>query len=172
MGIFQRLFGGGAAPRPPEENPYLALRQRALDVTAEALQLAPAPAAGAVFGVLMEYRVSDTIVSLVTFTDGSASLYFSTGGGVIGGGEHPSVRDVVVRFIQFSGQFLRHATPAPDTQPPAAGQLQFLFKLHPGALHRIAAAETAMQAGGHPASPLYLASQDVITQLRLASGHY
>ena len=39
-----------------------------------------------VFGVVMDMTYPSGVATLVTFADGTASLYTSTGGGIIGGG--------------------------------------------------------------------------------------
>jgi hypothetical protein len=62
---------------------YRGLRAQALQLTAA--QVGPADA---VFGVLMETGYPEAVVSLVALSDGTASLYFSNGGGIIGTGGH------------------------------------------------------------------------------------
>lgn len=44
-----------------------------------------------VFGVIMDTTFASGTVTLVALADGTASLYASTGGGVIGGGAHERV---------------------------------------------------------------------------------
>lgn len=45
-----------------------------------------------VFAIMMETGVAEGSYTLSSIADGSTSLYFSNGGGIIGGGEHQSVR--------------------------------------------------------------------------------
>lgn len=45
--------------------------------------------------------MSKATVSRFAVAEGSTSLYISTGGGVIGGGEHDSVRDANRKLLAF-----------------------------------------------------------------------
>lgn len=87
-GLIGRLFGGS---RPPESDAFHDLRYRALTVTASELGLEPGPAAP-IHGVIMETGYPEAAATFVCLRDGAVSLYFSTGGGVIGGGQDGSVR--------------------------------------------------------------------------------
>jgi len=69
-----------------------ALRAKLLRAKPADFGLAATPELPRVWGAMMEMRIGAADVSLVVVAEGSTSLYFSTGGGVIGGGEHESVR--------------------------------------------------------------------------------
>jgi hypothetical protein len=83
--FFSTLFG--CKPRKAYETAeiYMSLRQQIFDL----------PKTNSDFGqsdrwaILMETGLADACYTLVAVADGSASLYFSNGGGIIGGGEHP-----------------------------------------------------------------------------------
>lgn len=68
------------------------LRERALAVAALELGLAPTAARPRVWGVVMETGHAEGGATLVVFAEGTTSLYFSNGGGIIGAGEHAIVR--------------------------------------------------------------------------------
>ena len=60
---------------------YTELRSQALGATAQALGTKEQT-----FGVIMETGYPEAVVTLIALSDGTASLYFSNGGGVIGAG--------------------------------------------------------------------------------------
>lgn len=76
----------------------LALRAKLLASRPEDLDLAPTPELLHVWAALMEMAVSSATVTLVAVADGATSLYVSTGGGVIGGGHHETVRAAYRKF--------------------------------------------------------------------------
>ncbi len=50
-------------------------------------------------GALMESGYKGAVATLVALLDGTTSLYLSTGGGVIGAGDHKSVTAVTTEFV-------------------------------------------------------------------------
>lgn len=69
-----------------------ALRATLLRAKAADYGLVATPELPRVWGAMMEMRMGNADVSLVAVAEGSTSLYFSNGGGIIGGGEHERVR--------------------------------------------------------------------------------
>lgn len=92
-----------------DQDIYESLRQQALTVTADELGLVKRPHDP--FGVLMETGYPNGTATLAAFGEGSASLYFSSGGGIIGGGRHAAVREVALDLVDLSRQFLEHMDP-------------------------------------------------------------
>src|SRR5690349_17104123 len=66
------------------------MREQALHSSADTLGLRPTSARPRVFGVVMDVRWSLT-VTVVALGDGTASVYLSSGGGVLGAGSRPTV---------------------------------------------------------------------------------
>jgi hypothetical protein len=58
-----------------------------------------------VWGILMETGFPEGVATLVPLADGTVSLYFSGGGGVIGGGDHSNVRKEARKFIQSAEHY-------------------------------------------------------------------
>jgi len=69
------------------------MREQALSLAAADLNLEPIEARPHVWGAIMELGYAQAIASLCVFAEGTVSLYVSTGGGIAGAGEHPSVRE-------------------------------------------------------------------------------
>jgi len=59
----------------------------------------PSEALPNVWGVLMETGYSPAVVTLVALADGTTSLCFGSGGGVIGAEKYGAVREATAAFI-------------------------------------------------------------------------
>ena len=106
--------------------------------------------------------------SLVAFADGTTSLYFSNGGGVIGAGEHASVRAASETLLSVAESHVGRFTPAPGTALPAAGRVRFLVRTFAGTLGA-EAGEADLGGGVHSLSAVFFAAQGVITAIREAT---
>jgi len=118
------------------------------------------------FGILMEMGRPTATMSLVCFLTGDCSLYFSTGGGMIGGVGHQSVRTAASGFVRASTASLAAMDKTTDYPRPAADFVRFYLLTNQGVL----TAECSEEDLGRQKvvlSPLYFAGQNVITQLRL-----
>jgi hypothetical protein len=57
------------------------------------------------WGVIMDWVVSNATATVIAFSDGHASIYLSTGGGFIGGGEsHESVRNAAKKMVAIAAE--------------------------------------------------------------------
>lgn len=148
------------------DNPYAALRDQVLNLKSEAL--GPEVADRKILGVVMETGYPQATVTLVAIADGTVSLYFSNGGGMIGLGGHDGPRKAGLQLISKAGSFLGSLTPAKSFPLPAQGATHFFVLTRDGPLTG-GALEKDLGMGRHPLSPLFHAAQDVITQARLAS---
>jgi hypothetical protein len=77
---------------------------------------------------VMELAFPDAVVSVVTASTGDASLYFSTGGGVIGGIGHEPVRQAAIAFVSASANHLASFTPTTTLEHPGKGQVRFFIR--------------------------------------------
>lgn len=118
-----------------------------------------------VWGMVMETGSCAGHYSLVALADGTTSLYFSSGGGVIGAGERPEVRQASHHFIERGNEFLTQAKPCNSTEPPNAGMTQFFFLSFEG-IRSYIAQEVSLGEMQDPLSPLFHAGHAVITKIR------
>ena len=151
-----------AAPTPI----YGDLRERALRADPADIGLHPTPEVPRVYGALMETAYPSGTATVVSFCDGTTSLYTSTGGGVIGGGEHASVAAATRAFIEAADQFRAEMEPTTTFPPPTVGSVRFQILTFTGGL-TVEAEEQALGENRHRLSPLFYAGHEVITQLRL-----
>lgn len=118
------------------------------------------------YGAVMETGYAEGSSTLVSLSDGTTSLYLSSGGGFIGGGAHELVATASLAFIDAVESSLGDFAVAPDDAVPSAGHVSLLALTFGGA-RRVLAAEADLGSGRHPASPIFYAAHDVITQFRL-----
>ena len=146
------------------------LRAQALTRSAQELGVAPGPQHPNVFGILMETGYPEAVATLVVFVEGSTSLYFSSGGGVIGAGEYESVRATHGPFFAEAEARLGLFAKAEETPLPAAGRVRFCLRTFQGTL-TAEADEDDLGEMRHELSGLFHAGHDVITAVRHASEH-
>ena len=152
----------GASEHPAEI--YIDLRTRALAIThAELDELPDTPP---VLGVVMDTRYPEAVMTLVGLADGTTSLYFSNGGGMIGGGQHPRVASATQRLVEVASRSLDLLSAASDFPLPPPGVTQLIAVTPTGNVSG-AAPEQELGAREHELSELFYAAQDVITELRL-----
>ncbi len=109
------------------DNPYAGLRNMALQTTPGQLGLDPGADPSGVYGVVLDWPLKEGIISLVCFSSGDASMYTSTGGGMIGGRSHDAIKTAAKEFVQKAQHYLKLATKTQWTELPDAGKLQFCF---------------------------------------------
>ena len=120
-----------------------------------------------VLALLMETGYPEAVATLVGVADGSTSLYFSSGGGVIGAGEHPDVAGATRSWLDLCGELLPLLSVC-EGEPalPAEGDTQFVAVTTDG-LRSASAPEVELGEERHRLSPLFHAGHEVITRVRL-----
>ena len=146
---------------------YAGLRRQVIDLKADQLggEFAQVP----ILALLMETGYEKAVATLVAVADGTTSLYFSTGGGIIGAGVHESVAMASRRWLEEGVTFLGQLEPVADPPLPAVGQTQFVAVTNDG-VRAAVALEEDLGRNRHVLSPLFYAAQEVITQVRLIEG--
>ena len=73
-----------------------------------------------------------TTATTVSYQTGDASLYLSSGGGVIGGGQHQNVNSAAKQFVTLAQTFL-DKTAKTETKPlPATDEVKFYLLTNKG----------------------------------------
>jgi len=153
------------SPYEPAEV-YLGLRNQALSVTRDLLD--PEEAAdGRVLALLLETGYPEAVATLVGLADGTTSMYFSNGGGMIGAGQHPEVAARTRGWLVLAEKVLDELPEKTGEVPlPDEGTTQLVAVTESG-LRAARAPEEELGGGGHPLSALFYAGHDVITAIRL-----
>lgn len=153
-----------ASPEPAQV--YLQLRNRILNLDPAEIGLAATAAAPHVWGVLMETGYEVGTATLVSFADGTTSLYYSTGGGMLGSGEYSPVADASKALVTQAENLLHEMSSTHDVPLPEVGQVRFIVLTYSDRLTAEASVR-AIASGTHFLSPLYTLAQETLSQLRL-----
>lgn len=165
VGLFDKLLGRPAR-RPAEI--YTTLRAHALTVTRAALNLAE-DSASPIHGVVMDTGTREGVATLVCLLDGSVSLYTSTGGGTIGGGQHDSVRRACTELLAMTNQYAQDFIAAcrPTSVHPLPGSREVFFHLlTTQGVYSARCREEALIRQQDPFSALFSHCHHVIAALR------
>jgi hypothetical protein len=138
---------------------------------AKVLALTPAdikvtPLATGVWGALMEFTSGQTWVSLVAILDGTTSLCFGSGGGIIGAGKSEVVRKANLLFLEVAGKFVSRFRKVDSYPTPQPERVCFYILMADGVYASGEIARSALQTSGNEILPLYTAAQNVIAQIR------
>jgi hypothetical protein len=147
---------------------FRGLRNQVLALAAKDVQGTPLPTG--VFGALMEFTAGQTWVTLVAVLDGTTSLYFGSGGGIIGGGKSEIVRKANHLFLETAGRFVSSFTKVSDYPLPKPGHVHFYVLTSSGVFASEEVEESELTTVRKGLLPLYAAAQNVITQIRLVEG--
>lgn len=155
--------GGGASAGNPAAAPDL--RERVFAMVPGDVGVSPASHPGEVWGVLMDSGLENGAYSLLVLADGTTSLYFSSGGGIIGAGAQPEIAAVSRKFLAVANEFAPLGE-ADEAHPlPQAGRSAFHFLTYAG-VRSYGASQADLAGGMDPMSRLFLYGHAVITKIR------
>ena len=118
-----------------------------------------------VWGVVMETGYPEAVASLVALVDGTVSLYFSNGGGIIGLGPHAGPQRAAQSLLAASQQFSKQAQPTKSYPLPKPSFTRFYLLTGNGAL-TAEVKEDDLGNNRHPLSPLFYKGQELISEIR------
>jgi hypothetical protein len=153
-----------AVPAPAQT--YLQLRDRILNLNPSEIGLTPSKLTPHVWGVVMETGYPVGSATLVCLADGTTSLYFSTGGGILGSSEYTPVAEASRAFVTQAEGNLQYASLTHEFPLPEVGQVRFIILTYSG-LFTGEAPQKTLAVGEHELSTLYLKAQEIIEQLRM-----
>jgi hypothetical protein len=134
------------------------------------LHLAPTAELPHIWAALMEMPVGGNVATLAAVADGTTSMYFSTGGGIIGGSEHESVLDANRKFLLAVDKLLAGFVVKDEPLKVIPGAISFVVLTYDGM--RVARdTEARLSSRASPLWPVFVLGHAVITALRQASPH-
>ncbi|MFT5780615.1 MAG: hypothetical protein ACI837_003578 [Crocinitomicaceae bacterium] len=150
------------------ENPYEGLRNMAFSVDYEQLGIKIPDGQKTVYGVIMDWEMGGAISTTVAYQSGGASMYLSTGGGIIGGGHHKNVRAAVRAFVDLAANALPLANLAEGTPLPEANTIRFYLLTNDGT-YVVQESMERFEDNSSPLVWLFDEGNKVLTELRLIS---
>ncbi len=176
-GLFATLLGflgcgsksDPASPAVPYKvvDVYSGLRNQIFGLDPSSLALSDSEADCEVYAVVMETGYPEGAVTLVAIADGTVSIYFSGGGGMIGYGAHEGPKRVCVEYISMASSFLENCESASIHPLPLVGETRFsVFTFADGVL-AAATDENALGNNTHKLSPLFHKAHELIAEARM-----
>ena len=141
------------------------LRWTSLNVTPAQLKIKIPDSETIVYGVVMDWSMEGSVVTLVCFITGAANMYLSTGGGIQGGGKNPSVGEAASELVTMAQNYVNRAVPTATFDMPPEGYIRFyLLTNH----NKLAAQEQIVDIdnGSSPWLGLFEKANEVITEMR------
>lgn len=147
---------------------FVALRRRVLAESPADLGLAPSERLPRVWAVLVDYAAGANVVTVTCVADGTTSLYSGVGGGIVGAGSVPAVAAAAGSLLDVAERVLDALPAADKVALPPVGSVAFLVMTY-GGMHRIEVPEAeVMEVAAGSVHELYVATGDVVTELRRA----
>jgi hypothetical protein len=169
LGFLAWLFGGCNKPTPNPSKPTTGvkaghgLREMALTMAPSEVGIQPTEEFPKVYGVLMEWRVSEHTATVVSMCDGSASLYTTSSFGIAGGIGHETVRAAATSFVRTAQKSYDASKPTNEYPYPASGHVFFYLMCFDG----VRLIDT--EFGAPEYSGLWEMGRRVLTELELAA---
>lgn len=151
-----------AAEYEPSEI-YIDLRDQVLSLSPQQINSVE----GKVLAVLMETGYSEAVASLVAVADGTVSIYFSNGGGIIGSGEYPQVRDVGLELISEAGLYLKQLSKT-EIYPLPKKSFTTFYVVTKSGTYTASVLEDDLGNERHDLSPIFFAGHKLIAYVRAA----
>jgi hypothetical protein len=152
--------------RPAPKEIYLNLRSQALHGSRDRWKQFPMVDPAKPWGIVMDWVVQRGICTVLALADGTASLYFSNGGGYIGGQFQETINRAAKDAVGLAADCLSTAELTTNFPLPENGQV-FFYLLADKGVFVTNATEQELKAGGHRLLKLANAMQEVIAQYRL-----
>jgi hypothetical protein len=108
-----------------KQNMFEDLRSMAFKTTADQLGLAIPANQTIVYGVVMDWEMGGATATTVAYQTGDASLYLSSGAGVIGGGQHENVNRSAKEFVHLAQTYLYKTNKTETTSLPKEDFVKF-----------------------------------------------
>lgn len=122
--------------------------------------------AGGIRVVMMEMGLPQSVATLVAASDGAASLYVSSGGGLIGAGEYENVRAAALEMVEKAEESLASMKPSKEFPLVPAGMVKFHVVTGRGVLS-CEGREAELREGSHELSELFYQGHELIGQMRI-----
>ncbi len=152
------------------EGVYLGLRKQILEGSRAKFGLPPTTAPTEPWGAIMHWGVEGGTATVVALSDGNASVYFSSGGGSIGGQSHEAIRNAAKAMVAAAAQCHRQTSATSSFPLPGEGEIIF-YLLTDAGVFTAGGSQDEFSSHRHALSKLGDAAQNVITQYRLIQAH-
>ena len=145
---------------------YLGLRNMMLTGSRAKFSLAPTSSPTEPWGVVMDWGVDNGTATVVAMSDGSASVYLSSGGGFIGGIGQQPIRDAAKKAVSVAAEVQPQMNKTETFPLSETGNVRF-YNLTDAGVYTTSAHQADLSKGDSPFSKLGNAMQSIITEYRM-----
>ena len=150
---------------------YLGLRNLILSGSRAKFSLPTTSRPTEPWGVVMDWGIKTGTVTVVSMSDGSASIYLSSGGGSLGGVGQEAIRNAAKRAVILASTVQPEMKGTKTFPLPQTGYVEF-YALTDDGVFSAQVPEADLRAGRGPFSNLGNAMQEVITAYRIHEQSY
>lgn len=123
------------------------------------------PTPSGLYAVMLETTYPEATFSLVVVSEGTVSLYFSNGGGVIGAGNYPTVREPADILLNGAPSFQEQMKPIERPNIPEVGNAAIHLVTDKG-IFSVESCESDLGENKLPVSSLFHQAHEVISAVR------
>jgi hypothetical protein len=152
----------------PDSGLMRKMRDRMLTSHFTELGIEPSSEYPFVYGVIMDLPIDINTATIVSLSDGNASLYTTSTFGVIGGFAHENVRNAACSFVKAANNYYDKAAPTTDFAYPLPGRIRFYLLAYDG-VRVIEDDMEEVSTTGHVYHDLFMHGQAMLTELRLTA---
>jgi hypothetical protein len=150
----------------PDPKVYVGLRDMVLQGSRAKFGLAPGSSPKEPYAVVMDWDVQSGTATVVAIADGTASVYLSSGGGFIGGGQsHESIRRAAKKVVEMASEVLPLMQVTTTYPLPQQGQVTF-YLLTDAGVFTAGVSEEDLRTHRSPLSKLGDSVQVIVTEYR------
>jgi hypothetical protein len=150
----------------PDPKVYVGLRDMVLQASRAKFGLAPGSSPKEPYAVVMDWDVQSGTATVVAIADGTASVYLSSGGGFIGGGQsHESIRLAAKKVVEMASEVLPLMQVTTTYPLPQQGQVAF-YVLTDAGVFTARVSEEDLRTHRSPLSKLGDSVQVIVTDYR------
>ena len=119
-------------PAPANVHDYESARAASLSITKEQLGLNIPDSVTRVYGVVMDWDMNGTLLTVSAYITGAANAFLSTGASATGSGGSPTVAEQASEFVLVAQDFLNRAMPVADLGFAPPGTVRFFLLTNRG----------------------------------------
>ena len=169
-GVKPGVPGAPGAPRPPKpqkspEEVYMDLRRKALETSPMHLGPAGDVKEDEAYALLMEMGIGNTVMTLASFANGDASVYYKNGGGMVGGSSHEPIRKAAKDFVLLAQKALPRMKKTTDYPAPSPDSVRF-YALTPKGVFTVETSRQSLGDAQNALAAMYYGGQEVVSQMR------
>lgn len=164
VGPVQTARSAPKAAKPPEEV-YAGLRKEALETSPMNVGMAGQIQDDDPYGVLMEMTIASSVVTLACFGSGDASVYYQTGGGMVGGVSHEPVRKAAKELVAQAQMALPRMKKTNEYPLPSPDSVRF-YVLTPKGVFTTETSRQSLSDSKNALAALFYSGQEVVSQMR------